>query len=101
MTQLGGTMNDLHFYRNSAYRARRVAFTLRSAALVWAIVMFGVFVVHPTVETFFIGVLGAFVPSFGMLLLVEVFEARAENYFFLARKVKNSTPLLGVVPARD
>jgi bacteriorhodopsin len=94
-------MNDLHFYRNSAYQARRIAFILRIAALVWAVTMFGIFVVHPSIETFFVGVLGAFMPSFSMLLLVEVFEARAENYFFLARKAKATTPLLGVVSPKS
>ena len=90
-------MSDVHFYRNSAYRSRRVAALLRVIALLWTIAMIGVWAVNPSWPTFFVGLLGATVISFSLLLLVEVFVARADNYFYLARQAKAITPLLGVV----
>lgn len=90
-------MSDAHFYRNSAYRSRRVAAFLRVIASLWLLGMTGVLVVNPTWPTFFITVLGAAVIVFPVLLLVEVFVARADNYFYLARQAKAITPLLGVV----
>jgi hypothetical protein len=90
-------MNDVHFYRNAAYRNRRVAFLLRVIAILWSITMAGVFIVNMGWISFFTATLGSAVIGMPVLLLVEVCEARAENYLFLARKAKAETPLLGVV----
>lgn len=90
-------MSDAHFYRNSAYRSRRVAALLRVIAGLWTLGMIGVWVVNPSWPAFFIAILGTAAISFPVLLLVEVFIARADNYFYLARQAKAVIPLLGVV----